>query len=136
MVMDYEIVQVASNLIFIRWFNEPSAAATETRFLADLKQIVECSTQPVYFISDLRRGKITNVETLRRLGEMTRMHNWGGSSAFTDDSYTSLFVNLYSKYGDHSKEEVWTKPEQALKRLEGLCPGITAGIDWKALLES
>lgn len=133
--MDYEIKQIAPNLVFIRWFNEPTSADTEAQFLADLKYIVECANQKVYIISDLRRGKIANVDTLRKLGEMTHMPNWGGSSAFTEDGYTAMFVELFSKYGDHSKEELWPTPEQALMRLESLCPGITAGVDWKAIID-
>lgn len=144
--MDYQITRVSHALWFIRWYNEPSSSETETSFLADLQALLDKADQPIYFISDLRQGCITNVETLRQLGEMTRHPLWGGSSAFTGGSlqegalYTRHFVNLFSKYSEHEKhrlvnEELWFTPEDALMHLEAIAPGITAEIDWYALID-
>ncbi len=145
--MDYQITRVSDVLWFIRWYNEPSSPETEPNFLADLLYILDHTDKLVYFISDLRQGCITNVETLRRLGEMTRHPVWGGSSAFSGSSslqegtlYTKHFVNLFSKYSEHDKhrfvkEEFWFTPEDALAHLEVIAPGITAGIDWSQLID-
>ncbi len=133
--MDYEIHKVKPDLIFIRWHRAPSRQSESQQvFLADLKTLLDQATEPIYFLSDLRHGVITNIETLRRLGELTTHHNWGGGvsygTKFSTDMYVDTFEGLsLRKTGDHMAYTL----EDALAYLESLKAGLTEGVDWDSL---
>lgn len=135
--MDYEITRVSDKIIFIKRHCDPCEPAVEEQFLADLEQALDEAGHPVYVISDLRAGRIKEVETLRKLGELVVEHpNFAGSTAFTGDIYTPLFVRIFSRFARQLRpsNEVWANPNDALAYLESLELGVTEGIDWEALL--
>lgn len=134
--MDYQITPVSDQLIYIRWFRESDDPNAEEQFLRDLKHVLDSASRPVYTISDLRDGRIDDVETVRKLAEMTTSHpNYAGGTAFSQDAYTSLFVGLFSKYAHTRKtSELWPTFEMALNYLEARSPGISQGINWESLL--
>lgn len=133
--MDYEIQKLKPDLIFIRWHRPPTRQSdSQKTFLADLKKILDEAPMPIFFLSDLRRGVITNLETLRRLGELTLHPNWGGGvsygTKFSTDMYVDTFENLsLRKTGDHMAYTL----EDALAYLESLKSGLTSDVDWDSL---
>jgi hypothetical protein len=135
--MDYQITCVSHRLVYIRWFRESDDPSAEAQFLDDLKYVLDSASGPVYTLSDLRDGRIDDVETVRKLAELTTSHpNYAGGTAFSQDAYTSMFVGLFSRYSHHTRRtsELWPTFEMALNFLETLAPGITQDIDWESLL--
>lgn len=134
--MDYQITCLSDQLVYIRWFRESDDPSAEEQFLHDLKYILDSAPRPVYTLSDLRDGRIDDVETVRKLAELTTSHpNYAGGTAFSQDAYTPMFVGLFSKYAHARRSsELWPTFDLALNYLETLAPGITQGIDWESLL--
>lgn len=135
--MDYEIKQLSTNLIFIRWLHSPTSnSSTEKQFLADLKTLLDESEDRLYFLSDLRKGRIINVKTLQKLAQLADHPHWGGSTAFSQSPTTADFVRVFATLAKQAsiQDEHQDTPEGALAYLEKIKPGITEGIDWEALL--
>ncbi|HEX2907629.1 MAG TPA: hypothetical protein VHO69_12245 [Phototrophicaceae bacterium] len=136
--MDYQIKKLTDELIFIQWRQTPTVnSEVENQYLKELEQLLTAAPQPVYFLSDLRSGRIVNLRAIRRLGELTQHRNWAGSTAFSKDPITSLLVRSFQSYAQKSpsKNEMQTTPEEALSFLEALKPGLTEGIDWPTVLK-
>jgi len=133
--MDYEILTLSPRLVFIRWHHSP-ISTTEKQFLVDLKTLLDEADMPLYFVSDLRKGRIINVQTLQKLAKLADHENWGGSTAFSQSPTTADFVRVFATLAKQSsiKDEHQDTPEGALAYLERLQPGITDGIDWAAIL--
>lgn len=135
--MDYIITRLNDELVFIRWYRTPAAhSGCEDQFLAELECLLNESPVPMFFISDLRKGRIANVRSIQRLGALTRHKNWAGSTAFSKDPVTSLLVRSFQMFARtaQSKNEIQTTPEEALSFIESLKPGVTNGIDWTKVL--
>jgi hypothetical protein len=136
--VNYTITQVSPQLYFIQWRYEPTANMPEVErlFIADLRQRLEEAQHPIYYLSDLRKGRITNVKTLRELSEITQHEKWGGGTAFTQDSFSSILAKVFSTFVRYKNRNylVWDSPEKALAYLETLQPGLTKNIDWNPLL--
>lgn len=136
--MDYEITKLSNELIYIRWYRSPSPSSkVESKFLSDLKILLDETENPVYFISDLRRGRIINVLTLQKLAELASHKNWGGSTAFSSKSTTEDFVRTFAILArqDNPLEEHQDTPEAAVAYLERMKPGITDGVNWVEVLD-
>jgi len=136
--MDYEITKLSNELIFIRWHRSPSPSSkVERAFLDELRNMLDEANNPIYFISDLRHGRIINVLTLQRLAEIAQHKNWGGSTAFSSKSTTGDFVRTFAILSrqDEPADEHHDTPEAAVAYLERLKTGITDDIDWVKVLE-
>ena len=71
-MVSYDIQRLSDELILIKWYQTPAAnTGIEERYLQELKQLLDQSPHSLYFISDLRQGRIINVRTLRALGQLT-----------------------------------------------------------------
>jgi len=137
--MDYEILKLSDELYFIRWLHSPEEGApSERHFIEDLKTRLDEADKPIYFISDLRLGRINNIKVLRELGKLSQHKHWGGSTAFSSDPLTSVVVGVFSRFAgnEHPEDEIWKIPEEAIAYLESLKPGITTGIDWQTVLQN
>lgn len=131
--MDYKTKKLASNLIFIKWYRTPPLnSPVVDQFTRELELILEKADQPVYFISDLRKGRIIDMRAIRRLGDLTRHKNWGGSTAFSKEPISAIFVRSFQKFSGQitSRDTMHTTPEEAFGFLEALKPGITQDLDW------
>lgn len=136
---DFEIEQVAPKLFFVRWLTSPDAGSPcEENYLNVVNDILTQAPHPIYLISDLRRGRISNAYVLRELGKLTSHPLLAGSTAFSSDPVTNLMVGVFKQYarrvnkGEH--HETWETPEEAIAYLELLEPGITDGINWEKLI--
>ncbi|MEP6985951.1 MAG: hypothetical protein ABI970_10145, partial [Chloroflexota bacterium] len=92
----------------------------------------------LYFLSDLRKGRIIDVSILQKLGSLTRHANYGGGSAFSEDVISSMFVGIFTKFADAEKgSSVFYKTiSEALAYLEALKTGVTAPVDWQTFIAS
>lgn len=137
--MDYEFLQLSARLYFIRWNDNPAIGSpSETHFLEEMRRTLDSAPQPVYFVSDLRNGRVSNAVVLRELGKLTAHRNWGGSASFSEDPTTHLMMNVFRKYSHRNlsepRNQTWKTPQEAINYLDKLAPGITAEVDWDALI--
>jgi hypothetical protein len=135
--MNYSIRQLSSELFYIRWHPRSGFnVADEKQFIHDLKVILNHAPDPVYFISDLRQGRITNVAVLNELAHLTRHKHWAGSTAFGKNPLSAIFVNTFSALAGQSRshKEIYDTPEECLMYLESLRLHLTHGIDWNEVL--
>lgn len=132
--LDYEIQQLSERLFLIRWHTTPTVGSpVEQRFLDDLHALLTNARQPLYFLIDVRQGRISNAEALRDMGKLTAHAKWGGSASFSGNPTTRLMMDVFRKYAHRSLSErlnqTWHTPQQALNHLESLSNGVTTGID-------
>lgn len=132
----YVMRQLSDELIYIKWHTSATVGAPESGFIPDLTTAMDKADRPQFIISDLRQGRITDVNIIKLLAGLTKHRNYGGSTAFGNNPLSSIFVGTFSilanKKGD--QKEMQDTPEAALIALEELKPGITHDIDWNALL--
>lgn len=135
--MVYEIQQLSEQLIHIRWHRTPSLAQCQ-EFIVELRELVEKSEHGLYFISDMRKGRIIDVATIQRLSTLTKHDNWLGSVAFTANPLSDIFAGTFRNMLVANKESNVIIPEadKALAFLESLQAGLTDNIDWATLLKS
>lgn len=135
----YDLRQVSDELIFIKWYKTANDfTLSEADYIDDLRNRITTAPHPLYFLSDLRQGRIVDVGILQRLGSLTRHPNYGGGSAFSEDVISSMFVGVFSKFADAKKgSSVFYKTiDQALAYLEALKPGVTTTVDWQTFIAS
>jgi hypothetical protein len=136
--MLYEIQRLSTELVYIKWTaSSPANGRDEKQFIKELIEVLEKSEQPLYFISDLRKGRITGIATLNQLAQISHHKHWAGSTAFGRNPLSSIFVGTFSSLARQSSEhqEMQDTPEQSLAYLESLKPGLTDKIDWNEVLE-
>jgi hypothetical protein len=132
--MPYTIIKLSERLYFIRWMADATDEEA-TRFIAEMTLFLDQAENPLYFISDLTRGCITQLDVLRRLADLTTHRNWSGSTSFASIS-SSVFSNLFARLASTRQKDdrTFTNLHDALDYLEELAPGITDRIDWDDLL--
>jgi hypothetical protein len=135
--MYFQFTRLNEHLFYICWYDTPPLGdSAELQFLEEAKKIVNEATTPQYFISDLRKGRLTNVEILRKLGSVAKNPMWGGGTGFTLDPLSRIFAGIYVRFAKNAQERdaMFDRPEDALAFLESLKQGITANIDWPKVL--
>lgn len=133
----YEIIHLSNDLIYIRWWSTPQTGlGIEARFINEIKNLLDRAQHPIYFISDLRSGRIADIRALQRLGQVTQHVNCGGSTAFSGDPVTKLLVNSFHAFAKAKTvhDEMQLTPEAAIGFLEHKKPGISNNINWAKLL--
>ncbi|PJF43330.1 MAG: hypothetical protein CUN55_08995 [Phototrophicales bacterium] len=126
----YRIQRLKPNLVLIQWLRTPKDQSPEIQhWLDELKQIVHHATEPVYFLSDLRRGRVTDVRALFELGQLSKHKNWAMGVAFSKSITSEVYAQLFARFSPTEKP-IADSLEAALAMLEEQHPGITAGIDW------
>ncbi|MCE7946806.1 MAG: hypothetical protein DYG88_05190 [Chloroflexi bacterium CFX4] len=137
--MFYEIHQLTEQLLYIRWIAQAQPNChPEGEYIADLRHRFDTATQPLYIVSDLRHGKITNVRILQQLGKLTFHPNFGGGTAFTENFTTTIYVSIFARFSAEAKREndIFSSLSEALAHLESLKAGVTEGVDWEAFAQS
>lgn len=131
--MDYESHKLSDEIVFFRWHRtsfQSEISESEQAYLAEIKRYLDAAHTPIYFVSDLRRGHITNIRALRKMGELTEHPNWGGGISFGAKPSTGMLVDTFerialNKTGDHMTKSIG----ELVEHLEKLKPGITKGIN-------
>lgn len=133
--MVYNIHSMSEKLIWISWERTPTSQEAGD-FLNQLKKLLDDADGLIYFISDLRRGRIIDMRVIQQLGALSAHPNWGGSSAFTESPISKLFVGNFQRMvvKDAGKNSMFDQPEQALAFLEALEPGLTENIAWNEMI--
>lgn len=132
--MSYIITKLSERLYFIRW-TEDATSDEASQFVIELRTILEQSTVPICFFSDLTRGCITQLDALRHLADLATHPNWNCSTSFASMSssvFSSLFGRLVS--ARQQSDQTFMNPQDALDYLERLVPGITDQLDWDTIL--
>lgn len=133
----YQIFSLKPDVVLIRWLQSPVRDSVDERgFIDALLQKLNEADGAIYFISDLRRGRITGRSALQQLSQLTEHPNWGGSSGFSQDPVSLIYAGVFEKFAEASGERnrVFQQPEEALAFLEFLKPGISDDIDWRSLI--
>jgi hypothetical protein len=133
----YDLHQLTDELIFVKWYKTASTSAKpESEYIEDLRRRLKESAHPLYFLSDLRQGRIIDVGILQKLGSLTHHENYGGGAAFSEDVISSMFVGIFSKFATAEKgSSVFYKTiDETLSYLEALKPGVTQTVDWQSFI--
>lgn len=134
----YTFTRLNQHLVLITWLRSPRSDEA-VQYITDLTRLLDDSPDPVYFISDMRKGRIMEMNIIRRLSELAQHSHWAGSTAFTETSLSRMFGENYRRMVVADKVErnkIFREPEQAVAYLETLCPGLAAEVDWDAVLTS
>lgn len=137
--MYFLLKTLSPELIYIRWYAaKQPACQPQTAFIAHLRQQLDETTTPLYFLSDLRYGRIQDVSVIQQLAALTQHPNWGGSAAFSENLISQIMVGSFTRLRRSPepsvRRELFTKPEEAIASLEHLKAGLTTDIDWTATL--
>jgi hypothetical protein len=60
-----------------------------------MHDMLDSAPQPLYFLSDLRKGRIVGMRAIAELGKCTQHPKWAGSTAFTQNPISRLFVDSF-----------------------------------------
>jgi hypothetical protein len=131
---DYLVQKLSDELIYIRWHQTPGDKSRRD-YLKDIQQLLDETTHPLYFISDLRHGRISDLNTLRALIKILDTDKYGGSSSFCEDPTTRFLAGAFEAFTGtiEGKDKTCDTPDEAVAFLETLKPGLTEHIDWKAV---
>ncbi len=133
--MAYRIRNLSQQLILIHWEKTPNDQERE-QFVKDVQHLLEAAENKLYVISDLRKGRISDLQTLRRLIEILQHKNYAGGTSFSSDVRTKLIAGVFAKLADtqNVRDKDCETLEEAMGFLESLSPGITKDIDWESVL--
>jgi hypothetical protein len=138
--MPYELRSLSDELVYIRWNRMPTKE-DGIQYIADLKRLLDQAPHPLYFLSDLRRGHLSDAYTIQQLSRLASHQNWGAGTAFASGEISQpvkgIFVGLFvSLSRDKSRTgQMAGSLDEALEYLEEVKPGVTKSVDWKAVLE-
>lgn len=140
--MSYRILMLSPCLYYIKWFEIPKPNSTLMKnYFFELNAILDSEDKPVYFLSDLREGHITNIHLLLQLAKVLSHKNFGGACYFSDKSAASRDMTMFryiqsmsQSTGNSGKHVLFSTPEEALDYLESLEEGITQPVDWEEVL--
>lgn len=131
----YSIKTLKPNLVLVQWFQTPAInSPVVQQWLDDQLAILNDAAVLVYFISDLRRGSITDVSALRHAASTLSNHpQWGGGVTFSSRVSSTLYANLFARFSQR-EIEVADSLEAALAALEKIEPNIAEGVDWETAI--
>lgn len=132
--MSYAVSRLTPRLVMFVWLRTPLPEEAKD-FIHTLQTILDNADEPLYFISDLRRGQIVDVRIIHQLSALTKHANWAGSTAFSQSPISKLFLGSFRKMVTASdKNMTFDRPEDAIAFLEALCPDLTSAVDWTQIL--
>lgn len=133
--MVYQFNFLTNNLVFIAWEKHPTIEQA-LQFLQDFEVLLNEANQPLYFISDLRRGYIQNTGLIRRLSALNQHPNYAGGTGFADDILSNSLLRLWKQFSrdEDPVSQVWPRAKDAVEYLESLQPGLTHGVEWRTVL--
>jgi hypothetical protein len=140
--MSYRILWLNPCLYYVKWFEIPKPNSQIIKnYFFELNAILDSEENPVYFLSDLRKGHITNVHLLLQLAKVLSHKNYGGGAAFSSNSLASSDMSMFRYIQDMSRNtnpkhnhELFSTSEEAIAYIESLESGITKDINWDDIL--
>lgn len=133
----YTFQKLSNELIYIRWEKTPSDKEREA-FLTDMQRTLDEAEGNIYIISDLRKGRISDLQALRQLVQiLLRSDKYSGGCSFSSDSKTKAIAGVFAKIAgtQNVRDRDCETAEEALAFLESLKEGITKDIDWENVLQ-
>ena len=131
----YQIQHLNAQLVLIRWQATPHYREAQ-QFISVLADMLAKTDVGLYFISDLRKGRVTHMQSIQQLTKLSQHEKWLGSVAFTDNPISEIFAGSFRNMLVNSKERnaILREPDKAIAFLEGLQSGLTNNIDWNDVL--
>ncbi|MBZ0308249.1 MAG: hypothetical protein K8I82_19445 [Anaerolineae bacterium] len=133
----YRFQKLSKELVYIRWEKTPNEKERDA-FLKDIQRTLDESEGKLYFISDLRKGRISDLQSLRQLVQiLLRSDKYAGGCSFSSDAKTKTLAGVFAKIADtqNVRDKDCETAEEALAFLETLCPELTKDIDWKNVFQ-
>jgi hypothetical protein len=138
--MYFILKSLTAELIYIRWYMAKSSEASPlSAFISQLGRTLNEAPQPLYFLSDLRYGRILDIAVIQQLGGLTKHPNWAGSAAFSANPISQMLVGNFNRMrsdGKRKNREIYDTPEEVIASLEVIKPGVSGGVDWIAILSA
>ncbi len=130
----FTFTRLSSKLVLITWLKTPDNQAEEA-YLHQLGEMLDQAEHPLYFISDIRKGRIIGIRAIQKLSAFTSHKSWAGSTAFSKDPVSRIMLNSFKALSakSNSRNEMHTTPEEAINFIETLETGVTQDIDWDAV---
>jgi len=140
--MSYRILWLNPCLYYVKWFEIPKPNSQMMKnYFFELNAILDSEENPVYFLSDLRKGHITNVHLLLQLAKVLNHKNYGGGAAFSDKGSASTDMSMFQYIQKMSRSttantnhQLFVTAEEAIAYLESLEADITRDIHWEEIL--
>jgi hypothetical protein len=138
--MAYEFVNLSDELILIRWNGTPTKEEGN-RYITEFTAMLDQAQHPLYILSDLRRGHISDARVIQSLSRLATHKNLGAGTAFAsgiaDQSLKGIFVGLFVNLSGNKSRvgQIAGSLDEALDYLETAKPGVTKNIDWEAVLK-
>ncbi len=140
--MSYKILLLKPTLYYVKWSQIPKANSPEMqRYFFEMNAILDSEAQPVYFLSDLRDGHITNAHLLLQLARVLDHKNYAGGASFSQNNNANRdlrilnYIKTANRNGNtKAPNKVFFTPQEALEYLEEMMPTITDGVDWDEIL--
>lgn len=127
----YRIAALKPNLVLIQWFRTPDDQSADVlNWLEELREIVHNATEPIYFLSDLRHGRVKDIAALFELGILSKHPNWAMGVSFSESISSEVYAGLFSRLSPREKP-LADSLAAALTLLEEAKPGLTADVDWR-----
>jgi adenosine deaminase len=131
--LPWHIYRLSKILYLIVWQSTPTPELGE-QFIDHLQTLLNRSPHPIVFLSDLRRGMITEPLVINKLARLTAHKNWDQGTAFGTARglvYARIFSGLARRF--KPGEDAWATLHDAIQYLEHLRPDITQNVDWAAV---
>ena len=134
-MVPYTFTHINDRLILISWLRSPSFSQ-EVDFIRELRQLLDDASTPLYFISDVRNGRMISAQAISQLVNLTNHENWGGSTAFSDNSLSNIFVSQFYRSLGTVKDanSTFQYAEEAIAYLQTIAPDITNDVNWSSYL--
>lgn len=130
----YRITCLKPNLVLIQWFESPPDRSPDVAaWINELRDMVQRAGTPIYFLSDLRAGRVTDVNALFELAIISKHKNWAAGVSFSSNISSKVYAGLFARFSQR-EQPIAGSLEAALHTLEAQHPGLTADIDWAAVL--
>jgi len=140
--MSYKILLLKPKLYYIKWTEipKPNSPLME-RYLFEMNAILDSEEDPVYFLSDLREGHITNAHLLLQLARVLDHKNYAGGASFSQNDAAERDQRMlqYIQTANRNSKikapnKVFLTPHEALDYLDEVKPGLIEGVDWDEVL--
>ncbi|MFZ4827653.1 MAG: hypothetical protein ACOYLB_09860 [Phototrophicaceae bacterium] len=134
----YTIHQLSAQLVYIKWHkNPPICNEFQNDFLSKLKALLDQAEGKLFFVSDLRAGRIHDAKFIRKLALLLTNHpQYGGSTSFAMDTISRTLVSVFTLTSRRGYQtEIHPNAESAFDYIESLCPSILHGVNWQAVVD-
>lgn len=140
--MSYKILLLYPCLYYVKWFNIPKPNdPLMKQYFFELNAILDSEEEPVFFLSDLREGHITNAHLLIQLVKVLDHKNYGGGCSFGDSAMVQADVSMFNYMQQMSRgnnrqqaNEVFASPQEAIAHVEQRFPDIRSSVDWDEVI--